>query len=170
LLDCATDALKRKLPLHFVVFGYANNEIELRQLPNVTITGPYDDGAIYELLEEHPCHISFFPAVWPETFSYTLSIAMKANLYPVAFAFGAISDRLRTLGWGDLLELELMDKPAQLNDRLLATNRTQLDMVPPSSWSALYPQLLANYYGLTLKDAKEHTPHFTPLETVSSIG
>lgn len=172
LLDCATDALKRKLPLHFVVFGYANNEVELRQLPNVTITGPYDDAAIYELLEEHPCHVSFFPAVWPETFSYTLSIAMKANLYPIAFDFGAISDRLRTLGWGDLLALELMEKPGQLNDRLLTTQRTQLGMVPPSSWSALYPQLLADYYGIALQDKTEQKSNarFTALETVSSIS
>jgi O-antigen biosynthesis protein len=149
-LDCATDALKRKLPLQFVLFGYANNEVELRQLTNVTVTGPYDDAAIFELIEEQRCHVSFFPAVWPETFSYTLSIAMKANLYPVAFDFGAISERLKKLGWGELLELSLMDRPDKINDRLLAIKPVPLDTVPHSSWQALYPNSLSDYYGSNL--------------------
>ncbi|PWT96053.1 MAG: glycosyltransferase [Candidatus Melainabacteria bacterium] len=172
LLDCATDALRRKLPLNFVLFGYANNEVELRQLPNVTITGPYDDAAIYELLEEHPCHISFFPAVWPETFSYTLSIAMKANLYPVAFEFGAISDRLRTLDWGELLELELMERANLLNDRLLAIKPTPLELVPPRSWAALYPHSLSDYYKLPFNDNLQpaSTRPLTPAETLTSIS
>jgi GT2 family glycosyltransferase/glycosyltransferase involved in cell wall biosynthesis len=174
LLDCASDALKRKLPLEFVLFGYANNEVELRQLSNVTITGPYDDAAIFDLLEEQPCHISFFPAVWPETFSYTLSIAMKAQLYPVAFDFGAISERLRGLKWGELLELELMDKPDMINDRLLAAVPTTLDMIPPGSWSALYPHSLVDYYGSVLLNRllseETSTPHFKPSGTATVLS
>jgi glycosyltransferase involved in cell wall biosynthesis len=149
LLDCAADAHERGLPLEFVLFGYASNEVELRQLPNITITGPYNDGAIYDLLEEYRCHISFFPAVWPETFSYTLSIAMKANLYPVAFDFGAISERLKAMKWGELLPLELIGQANILNDRLLSLTRTPLtELLPNNSRAELYPDFLADYYEL----------------------
>ena len=170
LLECATDAFKRKLPIEFVLFGYANNEIELRQLSNVAITGPYEDAAIYQLLEEQRCHISFFPAVWPETFSYTLSIAMKANLYPVAFNFGAISERMKTLGWGDLLELDLIDKASEINDRLLEVVPTPLELVPACSWTALYPNSLPEYYELSLLDKVSTNNQTTIVAQAESQG
>ena len=58
------------------------------------------------------------PSVWPETYCYTLSVALRAGLYPVCFDIGAPAERLRSLGCGELLPVE--SKPGWINERLLA--------------------------------------------------
>lgn len=64
-------------------------------------------------------HVALLPSVWPETYSYTLSIALEAG-YPVCtFDMGAPAERLRALGTGLLLPLETMSDPASINDMLL---------------------------------------------------
>jgi len=167
LLECARDAANRQLPIEFVIFGYINHKAEFRTLPNVTVTGLYKESTIYTLLKEHQCHISFFPAVWPETYSYTLSIAMKANLLPVAFDFGAISHRIKQLGWGKLLELELMKKPDLVNDALLSTYPFALPSLPNWSQHYLYPDFINDYYELP-QISSPNTPTFISLPPLTT--
>src|SRR5262249_41692095 len=117
-----------------------------------------------------------FPAVWPETFSYTLSIAMKSNLYPVAFDFGAIAERLRRLEWGELLALELMGQSSVINDCLLSLQRVSFaGMLPDSSPQALYPDFVTDYYALDRSFAINKSTAFeavpaSPIEVVSTIA
>jgi GT2 family glycosyltransferase/glycosyltransferase involved in cell wall biosynthesis len=149
VLECAQDALKRGLPLHFVVVGYSFDESVLSRLSNVTITGPYQDENVGTVIAKQNCHASFFASVWPETYSYTFSNAMAANLYPFAFDLGAIAERIKNLGWGTLLKREWMTAPGSINDTFLSAKREPLSALTPSQ----YDDLVLDYYELS-KDFK----------------
>ena len=62
------------------------------------------------------------PSVWPETYSYTLSIALQAGLPVAAFDIGAIARRIRAFEPSDghcLYNLELAKMPDRLNERFV---------------------------------------------------
>ena len=48
-------------------------------LANVACTGAYQEEAVFDLLARERCHSAFFPSLWPETYSYNLSIALMAS-------------------------------------------------------------------------------------------
>jgi O-antigen biosynthesis protein len=144
LIACAQDAWRRKLPLEFVIIGVSHDETVLSKLPNVIITGPFEDNKVLEVIARQRCHVSFFASVCPETYSYTLSLAMAANLFPFAFDLGAIAERLRTAGWGKVLNLQWINEPGRINDEFLQTARVSLASLPES----IYPSLIADYYEL----------------------
>jgi GT2 family glycosyltransferase len=148
LRRCAIDAWKRQLPLRFVVIGYTNDDGSFHNLPNVRILGRYEDAGIDKILRAESLTLSFFPAVWPETFSYTLSIAFRHRLFPVAFDLGAISERIRTTGFGSLLPLAAADSPETINNALI-TNASWMKTAEPLSFSdTTYRDIIQEYYGL----------------------
>jgi GT2 family glycosyltransferase len=150
LLALAQDAQRRRLPLRFHVFGYTNADAAFRDVATVSMTGEYDARDLPSLVRSSGCRIALFPAVWPETFSYTLSEAVDLGLEPVAFDIGAIAGRMRELSRGMVLPWEFVDRPGAVNDRLLAVEA-------PAKFSprqpASYVDLLADYYALELDDA-----------------
>jgi GT2 family glycosyltransferase/glycosyltransferase involved in cell wall biosynthesis len=112
---CAFDARKRGLPLEFTVAGACAEPRRLKDL-GVRVLGPYLEDEIYGILSEIQPHIAFFPGQWPETFSYTLSIAFDAGVWPVAYDLGAIAERVKRNGYGRLVAL---DTPiSEINDLL----------------------------------------------------
>jgi O-antigen biosynthesis protein len=148
LQQCAQDAAERRLPIEFHLFGYSDIA-QFRALPNIKPTGKYAEKELPQLLAMGKCHLAFFPAVWPETYSYTLSQAWFAGLYPVAFDLGAIADRIRRNGWGHLLPLEMASDPSSLNETLLALRPSpQPADFDPVMGSRLYPTIWHDYYGL----------------------
>lgn len=148
LLRCARDAHQRRLPLTFVVFGYTNDDSAFRALPNVTVTGAYTDATLPELLRQHRPHMAFFPGVWPETFSYTLSIALQCGLYPVAFDLGAIAERGRASGFAEILPLEMAADAEATNQRLLECGKRLSTIPRPPFQQTQYPSAISDYYGL----------------------
>jgi GT2 family glycosyltransferase/glycosyltransferase involved in cell wall biosynthesis len=78
LAETARAAKAQRLPMEFVVVGYTDRDDELNAIGNVSITGPYQEAdAVAKLLEANAALV-WLPAVWPETFSYTLSTAIEA--------------------------------------------------------------------------------------------
>lgn len=118
LLECARDALRRTLPIEFVVIGYTDIDRELEQA-HVAITGRYDERDIARILSEQRVQVAFLPSVWPETFCYTLSIALAADIPICVFDLGAQAQRLRGHPRSLLLPIGLIDDPVQLNDKLI---------------------------------------------------
>jgi len=119
LLACAKDAKKRNLPLDYIVMGYSQNDRLLEQ-SGVLVTGRYmERDAVRTLCNLSP-HSVWLPSIWPETYSYTLSLALKAG-YPVfAFQLGAISRRLLALGGGHTVwPLSDSDNPQKINRKFM---------------------------------------------------
>lgn len=125
LLGCARDARRRGLPIDFSIVGYTSLDGALRSCGNVSISGPYHEEQVYSLLAQAEPHVVFLPAVWPETFSYTLSVAIASELPIVVFDLGAPAERLRQLGIGNLLPLAMARNPSAINDWLLNTFERQ---------------------------------------------
>jgi glycosyltransferase involved in cell wall biosynthesis len=139
---CARNAWERNLPLQFHVIGYTSPS-----LVHVTVTGRYQEDEVYDVLEGQQCHCAFFSSIWPETFSYVLSIVFRAQLFPVAFDLGAPAARIRETGWGHLIPLT--HDPVLINDQLLDVSRQLLKGIPaPLVGITRYENLWRDYYEL----------------------
>jgi glycosyltransferase involved in cell wall biosynthesis/GT2 family glycosyltransferase len=94
VVACAADAKTRGLPLAFRVLG--STTLTIPQWPDapLSIHGEYAESDLQALIEAERPDVIWFPAQVPETYSYTLSVAMAADLPIVASALGAFPERL----------------------------------------------------------------------------
>jgi GT2 family glycosyltransferase/glycosyltransferase involved in cell wall biosynthesis len=145
LKACAEDALRRSLPLRFVVVGYTCDDRQLEPLSNVVITGKYVREDLAGLLAQNDCGLAAFFSVCPETYSYTLSEALAHGLYPVVFDLGAQAERLRTLGYGSILPFPT--EPDIINDALVAC-AADGQSCDSRTVGTRYERILDDYYEL----------------------
>jgi GT2 family glycosyltransferase/glycosyltransferase involved in cell wall biosynthesis len=102
---CATDAKMRSLPIVFRVIGSTTEPVPQSPAVPLTIHGQYDDAELASLLAAEKPDVVWFPAQVPETYSYTLSVALASGLPVVASSLGALPERLsghprsRTVPW-----------------------------------------------------------------------
>lgn len=89
ILEKVADSLKER-PIEFHLLGYAYRPLS----DNVITHGPYVNKDIYKEISTLKPHAVWFPAQCPETYSYTLSIAIKAGLPVIAPDLGAFTERL----------------------------------------------------------------------------
>ncbi|MEA1673526.1 glycosyltransferase [Nitrospirillum sp. BR 11163] len=89
---------KRGLPIKLVVIGYTSSRDLAKRC---IVTGRYEEDALQQLINEHGIGLALFPALWPETYSYTLSAALDAQLPILATDLGAFAERLaeRPYSW-----------------------------------------------------------------------
>ena len=76
--------------MEFHLLGYAYRALE----GGVITHGPYRNGEVYRLVEEIAPDVVWYPAQWPETYSYTLSIALHCGLPVVVPDIGAFPERV----------------------------------------------------------------------------
>lgn len=96
MLASATAAAYQGLPIEFVVIGYSDIDDDLLATGRVEILGKYEESDLGRLIAESHLDCLWFPAVWPETYSYTLTAAFETGLPIMAFDLGAIAERLRS--------------------------------------------------------------------------
>ena len=80
LLACARDITNRKLNLRFNLVGHSLDDVRLMDTGNVDITGRYEEHDAVPLIRKQRAQLAWLPAVWPETWSYTLTQAWQAGL------------------------------------------------------------------------------------------
>ncbi len=105
LLACARHVVSQRLAMEFVVVGFTCDDKRLLETGVVHITGAYEEAEAIALIREQEAEVGFLPALWPETWSYTLSQMWQSGLDVVAFDIGAPADRIRQTGRGSLLPL-----------------------------------------------------------------
>ncbi len=126
LLRCARFAKKRGQPLEFLVMGYSHDDRQLRRA-GVLVTGRYQEKDAERILRELAPHVVWLPSIWPETYSYTLSLALQGGYDVFAFNIGAIANRLKEARHGKyLLPMEFVDKPYRINNRFIAYRKRHL--------------------------------------------
>jgi len=119
LVGCAKDARAKKLPLEFVVIGYTSDDTRARDA-GIEVTGPYANSDVVNRIAAAKLDILWLASTWPETWSYTLSLALQTGLPIAAFDIGAIAERLaRVPDRAILLPLALARTPAKLNSTLI---------------------------------------------------
>ena len=69
----------------------------------VYVTGKYSEKDSKSTLESLNPSIVWLPSIWPETYSYTLSIVFESGLPLMAFDIGAIASRVRANQYEALL-------------------------------------------------------------------
>jgi GT2 family glycosyltransferase len=139
LLECARDAAARALPIEFIVIGHTEHDAPLLATGKVFITGRYHEEEAVHLIQREQPDIAWLPSVWPETWCYTLDYALQAALPVAAFNLGAIAERLRGMGVGELMPLNAA--APQINDRLLAAGRReQMDFIIANKRDTLMTQ------------------------------
>ncbi len=128
LLACARDAKKRRLPLDFILLGYSMDDSRLEQA-GVTVTGRYLEQEALDKLHALAPHVVWLPSTWPETYSYTLSLALQGG-YPVfSFDLGAIARRLRSLGQvKGLLPTGNSSQPEKINQSFMEIREQSLSV------------------------------------------
>ncbi len=77
------------------LIGYTEGNFPKPALKRMTVTGRYKEGELPGLIDSVAPHIVWFPAGWPETFSYTLSVAIESGLPIAATDIGSFPERLR---------------------------------------------------------------------------
>lgn len=122
LLALARQSVTTAPLLHFVIVGYTMDDTPFAELPNVSITGAYAQEELPGLLDDLDCHVALFLSIWPETYSYTLTEALRAGLIPVAPALGALGKRIAAIQQGYLLPEN--PTPQQIIDCLQTLHRT----------------------------------------------
>ncbi len=113
---CAADAEARSLPLFFRVIGHTERETQPKPDRALSFSGVYDDAELPLLIVRERPDLIFFPARWPETYSYTLSVAMRTGLPIIAPRLGAFIERLADYPQARLLDWDT--SPAGWNDLL----------------------------------------------------
>ncbi len=80
---------RRNVEFHLLGYAY-------RALSGKVIThGPYNNARVYSLVEAIDPDLVWYPALWPETYSYTLSIALHMGLPVVVPNIGAFVERVK---------------------------------------------------------------------------
>ncbi len=143
---CALDAKARDLPFDFHLIGYAYRNLTVYPRSRLRVHGAYDDSGLASLLAAANPHLVWFPAQWPETYSYTLSACLQAGLPVATTDLGAIPERLRGRAWSWVRPWQL--SPAQWNDffaeireaHFLSGTTPVLPGTPPTRAPFVYPE------------------------------
>ncbi|KAA0121578.1 glycosyl transferase, partial [Methylobacterium sp. P1-11] len=176
----AADARKRDLPLHFSIVGFSDPALTGGlERAGVTETGRYstddptldrvaraalqiaktgrhwEDDEFLDLVTQVSADLVLLPSIWPETYAYALTLALRTGLPVAAFDLGAPAERLRGMPNGHLLPCALVTDPAACNDHLLAIDITADDGRARLIQAATYESLIRDYYDLATRHSSD---------------
>ncbi|MCB1844128.1 MAG: hypothetical protein KDI09_14285, partial [Halioglobus sp.] len=89
VLDSVAAAMGNE-KIEFHLLGYAYRKLGA----HVVSHGPYDNAQVHALVTKINPDIVWFPALWPETYSFTLSVALHHGLPVVVPNIGAFVERV----------------------------------------------------------------------------
>ncbi|WP_265300651.1 methyltransferase domain-containing protein [Verminephrobacter eiseniae] len=121
----ALQAARRQAPVEFHLLGYGYRHLQTQPRARLTVHGAYEDPDLPGLLHWLQPDLVWFPALWPETYSYTLSAALQAGLPVVAPDLGAFAERLAGRPWSwvmpwDMTAAEWLERFLELRQRHFA--------------------------------------------------
>ncbi|MBS0292864.1 MAG: glycosyltransferase [Proteobacteria bacterium] len=93
------EAARMQAPLELHLLGYPHHPMRQQPHASLTVHGAYDDADLPQLLQRLQPDLVWFPARWPETYSYTLSACLQAGLPILATDLGAFPERLAGRAW-----------------------------------------------------------------------
>jgi GT2 family glycosyltransferase/2-polyprenyl-3-methyl-5-hydroxy-6-metoxy-1,4-benzoquinol methylase/glycosyltransferase involved in cell wall biosynthesis len=99
LESVASLAAEQNAPIEFHLIGYAYRNLRTQPKASLTVHGAYDDADLAKILDWLQPDVVWFPAVWPETYSYTLSACLEGGWPVVAPNIGSFVERLGGRPW-----------------------------------------------------------------------
>lgn len=134
------------IDIEFVIIGYSCDDKALQDIGNIEILGKYSDDTLIQIIHESNLDAIWFPNVWPETYSYTLSASLATGLPIIAYDFGAVSQRLKEHNIGILIPIEIMLNPIEVVKYFLS-DLSQYQFTPITTQYD-YDSIKINYYNL----------------------
>lgn len=114
---CAQYIEKHHLPIELVLWG--DFLPALMEVPHpLRIRGRYKEQEIYSLILREKPDFFWFPAICPETYSYTLSIPIRLKIPVMGTDLGAIGERIKRHGWGETYRWT--SKPEEIVKRMVS--------------------------------------------------
>lgn len=96
LLSEVAEAMHNTHPnIKFILIGHAYKQLN----KNVNIHGRYQDHELDQLITDYQGDLIWFPAIWAETYCYTLTSALCTSLPILAPNVGAFPERLSGREW-----------------------------------------------------------------------
>src|SRR6218665_793965 len=126
----ALQAARRQAPVEFHLLGYGYRHLQTQPRARLTVHGAYEDPDLPGLLHWLQPDLVWFPALWPETYSYTLSAALQAGLPVVAPDLGAFAERLAGRPWSRAMPRDTT--PPHLLPTFLAPRHRPTLAAPPA--------------------------------------
>ena len=117
-------------PLAFRLLGATGAPLPRLSPARLSMTGEYAEHELPALLAAERADVAWFPAQVPETYAYTLSVAIASGLPIVASALGALPERLA--GRAGAALLPPYAPPHEWNAALLALASTTRAPLPPT--------------------------------------
>jgi GT2 family glycosyltransferase/glycosyltransferase involved in cell wall biosynthesis len=99
LEDAAAAASRIGAPVEFHLLGYGYRALKTQPSAYLTAHGQYAEADLPGLLTWLQPDVVWFPARWPETYSYTLSACLQGGWPVVAPDIGAFPERLAGRSW-----------------------------------------------------------------------
>ena len=133
----ALEAAKKGVKVEFHLLGFGYRNLVTQPKAALTVHGAYEDKDLPKLLQWLNPHLVWFPAQWPETYSYTLSACLQQGL-PVAVPdIGAFAERVTHRDWSwvvpwDQTPAQWLHWFAQVRDNHFASNTKPVYPEPPS--------------------------------------
>ena len=142
----AQEAARRGAPVEFHLLGYGYRHLQTQPRAQLTVHGAYDEADLPRLLQWLQPDLAWFPAQWPETYSYTLSACLQNGLPVLAPNLGAFAERLAARPWSwlhpwDASAKEWLDTMLRLRDAHFTTGQAPALLAPAdinsteNSWS-----------------------------------
>lgn len=140
----ALEAAKRQAPVEWHLLGYGYRHLQTQPRAHLTVHGAYEEKDLPSLLQWLQPDLVWFPAQWPETYSYTLSASLQAGLPVVAPDLGAFPERLAGRPWSwvvpwDMSAAQYLDLFVALRAQHFATGQppqppAKASNAAPSDW------------------------------------
>jgi GT2 family glycosyltransferase/glycosyltransferase involved in cell wall biosynthesis len=150
----------------FVIVGYSTTP-----LPDVTVTGPFHLDQVDELLSEVKCDLLFFPGIVAETYSYSLSIALRSGLPIIARNIGSFPERLSNRKLTLLFGAELDSKQiyVALEKFVIALEEGEIVCAPNVNFDSQGPDFYKSKYVAMFGPPKANPSHFHAIITKALI-
>lgn len=119
LLALARTVREQGLPLEVSLLGFSPEDGRLAS-EGVRLLGPYFDADLPDRIQAAQPHLIWIPSIWPETYCYVLSAALRSGTQVAVFDLGAQAERVRAHDERHVcLPLALADDPQTLAQALL---------------------------------------------------
>jgi FkbM family methyltransferase len=99
LCECARLNRAASGHIRFQLIGFPRSRRDDLLNGDVLVTGQYQDASLQDLIDEYVTDLIWYPAQWPETYSYTLSAGLKSGLPLVVPELGAFTERVSGRAW-----------------------------------------------------------------------
>ncbi|MGV8803674.1 MAG: glycosyltransferase [Polaromonas sp.] len=135
-------ANKAASPLELRLIGFAEDNMPSVAANLFSQTGTYQDTDLDKLIEEFNPHLILFPACCPETYSYTLTEALKSNRPIMATHIGAFPERLTGRPWTWLIDWDISGGELVQKLETVRSNNFEVAVSPAPPKSATFQSLM----------------------------